>query len=264
VQQLPTPPSDEAGTRSVLAAQLRVAEYTSVRTEWLESRNAQQQTLQWTLAALAVLLAGVVSSNARTAQPYLYIALAGVAVAIATFSQAIWFGEVMRMERAAMYLRGLEQALSRALPVEGDFPPLMWERWRGYYKEVPEPTPQQREAGEKPTPPLWVGKAVPLILAAFALYGLLAVAGVAVLVVAALEPHTSSGHRTAAIATASVAGVLYLAVTAYIAAEAWDIKRGSDKPVDLEKFAAEAAEIEEPTNTSVRPTSRVSPPPAPT
>jgi hypothetical protein len=245
VQQPPTLPSDEAGARRVLAAQLRIAEYTSVRTEWLESRNAQQQTLQWTLAALAVLLAGVVSSNVRTSQPYLYIALAGVAVAIATFSQAIWFGEAMRMERAAMYLRGLEQALSRMLPTDGEFPPLMWERWRGYYKKNPVPTPAQREAGERPTPPLWVGKAVPLIIATFALYGLFAIAGVAVLVVDALEPHASTGHRTAAIITASIAGVLYLAVSGRIATVAWNIKRDSDKPVDLERFSAEAREIED-------------------
>ena len=145
---------------SRLEGELRVAEYSSVRTEWLASRDAQQHTFQWTLAALAVLLAGAISSNAREKQPYLFVALIGVEIAISTLSQAIWFGEVMRMERAALYLRGLEKALVEGFRGDKGFPPLMWESWRGHY-------PKDRSES------LWISKAVPLILASFALYGLM-------------------------------------------------------------------------------------------
>lgn len=86
---------------ATIVRELRLAEYNTVRTEWLASRDAQQSTLQWTLAALSVLLAAAVGTSLRTDQPFVYVGLAGVIIAAATFSQAIWFGEVMRMERAA-------------------------------------------------------------------------------------------------------------------------------------------------------------------
>jgi hypothetical protein len=221
-------PSDGA-ERSRLVSELRVAEYNSVRTEWLASRDAQQHTLQWTLAALAVLLAGTLSLHARAEQPFLYVALVAVEVAIATFSQAIWFGEVMRMERAALYLRGLE-GVARELTPEGEFPPLMWERWRG--------DPKNREKS------LWIAKATPLIVGCFALYGLLAVAGLCILVAAALDPHIRRGDHTFAIVAAATAAALYSWVTAYICLQAWLIKGMSDAPVDLEKIKTEAKEIE--------------------
>ncbi len=211
-----------------MVSELRVAEYNSVRAEWLASREAQQHTLQWTLAALAVLLAGTLSLRTRSEQPFLYVALVGVEVAIATFSQAIWFGEVMRMERAALYLRGLEEALSELTPNEG-LPPLMWERWRG--------DPKNREKS------LWVAKAAPLIVGCFALYGLLAVAGLVILVVAALDHHIPHSDRIVAIVVAVVAGALYGGVTAYICRQAWDIRGVSDKPVELKIFKDEAEEI---------------------
>jgi hypothetical protein len=76
-----------------LAAELRVAEYRSVRDEWMSSRDAHQHTLQWTLAAIAVLFAGILTSKIRYRQPELYVGLVGAAGLIATFSQAIWFGD---------------------------------------------------------------------------------------------------------------------------------------------------------------------------
>jgi hypothetical protein len=212
-----------------LASELRVAEYNSVRTEWLASRDAQQHTLQWTFAALAVLLAATLSLHARAEQPFLYVALVGVEVAIATFSQAIWFGEVMRMERAALYLRGLEEVVSELAPEDG-FPPLMWERWRG--------DPKNREKSS------WVAKAAPLILGCLALYGLLALAGLFILVAASLDHHIPHRDRTFAIVIAAMAGALYTGAAAFICLQAWTIKGTSDKAVELDMFKTEAGEIE--------------------
>ncbi len=210
--------------------ELRAAEYTSVRTEWLLSRDAQQHTLQWTLAALAVILAGLLSSGVRKGQPFVFVAIAGLAVAIATFSQAIWFGEVMRMERAALFLRGLERAVSRGpVPAEG-IPPLIWERWRGYRTKVRDP--------------LWVSKAAPSIIASFALYGLMAVAGIVLLGYAAADHKLPDGDRSFALAIAITGGLLYLATTAYLGWEAWRIKGVSDKAPALDKFMEEAVRLE--------------------
>jgi hypothetical protein len=219
----------DSAERMRLVSELRVAEYNSVRAEWLASRDAQQQTLQWTLAALAVLLAGTLSLRARAEQPFVYVALLGVEVAIATFSQAIWFGEVMRMERAALYLRGLEQVTSEMTPT-GGFPPLMWERWRG--------DPKNREKS------LWVAKAAPLVIGCFALYGLLAIAGLLILVATALDHHIPHGDHTFAIVAGATASALYSGVTSYICLQALLIKDTSDKPVNLHMFKAEAMEIE--------------------
>jgi hypothetical protein len=82
-------------------------------------RSALRAALKDTIRTRQEPPATIVSLKVRTAQPYLYVALAGVSVAVATCSQAIWFGEVMRMERSALYLRGLEQALSSELEWKG-------------------------------------------------------------------------------------------------------------------------------------------------
>ncbi len=213
---------------------LRAAEYTSVRTEWLASRDAQQHTLQWTLAALAILLAGILNSDARTHQPFLYVALAGVVAAMATLSLAIWFGEVMRMERAALYLRGLEQAVAAGMRSDQSLPPLMWERWRAY---VP-----------KTGNPLWVAKAAPVIIASFFLYGLIALAALVLLVAAATDSQIPSGDQAFAVAISVIAACLYLAVAVYVVKEALKIRRISDQPAALRRFVAEARDLEEKAN----------------
>lgn len=218
-------------------AEFRLAEYNTVRTEWLASRDAQQSTLQWTLAALSVLLAATVGTSLRAGQPVVYIGLAGVIVAASTFSQAIWFGEVMRMERAALYLRGFELALSDQLTDASSLPPLLWERWRGYVKRHHDP-----DSGPAP---LWVAKAAPSIIGSFALYGLISVAGLAILVVAAADTTIPHHDRMFAIVMVIVAAALYFGATAYLGKEALRIKFVSDKPVLLETFVEEAKNIED-------------------
>lgn len=223
-------------TDTTIVAGFRLAEYNTVRTEWLASRDAQQSTLQWTLAALSVLLAATVGTSLRTGQPVVYIGLAGVIVAAATFSQAIWFGEVMRMERAALYLRGFELALSDEFTDASSLPPLLWERWRGYVKKTHDP-----DSGPAP---LWVAKAAPSIIGSFALYGLISVAGLAILVVAAADTTIPHHDRIFAIVMVIVAAVLYFGATAYLGREALRIKDVSDKPALLDTFVAEATNIE--------------------
>ena len=182
-----------------------------------------------------MLLAAAVGTSLRTDQPLIYVGLAGVIVAAATFSQAIWFGEVMRMERAALYLRGFELVLSEEFKDIEAIPPLLWERWRGYVKE---------DDPDEADPPLWVAKAAPSIIGSFALYGLIAVAGLAILCAAAADKQIPHHDQIFAIAVAVAAAVLYFGATDYLRREAYKIKEVSDKPVSLEKFVTEAREIE--------------------
>jgi hypothetical protein len=133
------------------------------------------------------------------------------------------------MERAALYLRGLEEVASELAPT-GGFPPLMWERWRG--------DPENRMKS------LWVAKAAPLIIGCFALYGLLAIAGLLILVATTLDRHIPPGDHIFAIVVGATASALYSGVTSYICLQALLIKDTSDKPVNLEMFKAEAMEIE--------------------
>lgn len=223
---------DRCQSPATLLSDLRIAEYNSVREEWLTSRDGQQHTLQWTLAALAVLFAGILSSSLRTHQPFLFIALAAVAVAAAVFSEAIWFGEVLRMERAALYLRGLERALSGALEWPGKLPPLMWERWRAY-------PPKQQER-------LWIPKAVPSILGGFAIFGLLAAGGITILGYAAADHALPHGDRVFALVAAAVSTTMYLVVTTVLCKHAWFVRTVSDKPTSLDVFLAEASSLENP------------------
>lgn len=205
-----------------LDAELRLAEYNSVRVEWLSSRDAQQHTLQWTLAALAVLLAGLVGSHVGVERPFVYVALASVGVVVATCSQGIWFGEVMRMERAALYLRGIEAALASQPRPSDTLPPLMWETWRG----VPKMAKERGEQGEKPP---WISKASISIVSSFALYGLLSGAALTVLVDAAKKSAMPLGDRHFAIWAASVTGAIFLVANAYMCLEALRIRRESSR-----------------------------------
>jgi hypothetical protein len=207
--------------------QARLAEYSSVRAEWMSSRDAQQQTLQWTLAALAVLFAGILSAEVYAKHPGLFVALSALVVLAATFSQAIWFGEVIRMERAAHYLRGLEVSITEDLD-----PPLMWERWRAY--------PDDNDRGAFRFP-----KASPSILGGFALYGLLATGGMFVLVYAAKEHTLPHSAQTFATVAAGVTAALYLTVTATIGRWALMIKVLSEESARLFSFPREANTHEE-------------------
>jgi hypothetical protein len=178
-----------------LADGLRLAEYKSVRAEWIASRDIQQHTLQWTFAASALLLAAILNSDARSNQPFLYVALAAAVAALATFSQAVWFGEVVRMERAALFLRGLEASFHR-LPGEPERnPPLTWETWRG------------NRPSDSNAP--WIPPAASSIVGSFALFLLLTLAAIVVLFSVALDGQIPCGDRVVAAVFAFLALAIY-------------------------------------------------------
>jgi len=201
--------------RNRLARELRVAEYESVREEWLASRDAQQHTLRWTIAAIAVLLAAVLGSDARDQQPFLYVAIAGALTGIAIASQAIWFGELMRMERASLFLRGIEVAVR---DLDGGWPPpLVWDSWRA-------------SRGHKPV----ITSAAPLLIACFAVYALLVIAGLTILFAAAADTQLSDPDRILAVALAFMAGALYIGTTFYLLCRARLIWQSFDQPAQFD------------------------------
>jgi hypothetical protein len=105
---------------------LRV-EYESIRNESSQARQAQQSIIQWSLATLGVgLSAGILVINTlgsntlgveqRKPLYVVFLVLFGLAFpAAAWLSCLAWFGELIRMERAGRYLRGLERVVSDAI-----------------------------------------------------------------------------------------------------------------------------------------------------
>lgn len=219
-------PSDADGSRQ-FEESLRLAEYKSVRDEWLASRDAQQHTLQWTFAASAVLLAGILASDARTDEPFLYIAVAGAAAAISIFSQAVWFGEVVRMERAALFLRGLEASFRQLPKGIADRPPLTWETWRG----------------NRPLDPNapWISPASSSILGSFALFGLLAIAAVVILFSVAFDGQIACGDRVLSAVFGSLAIFIYAAVNYNMCSKALYIYKIRGSASEFEEPASENA-----------------------
>lgn len=199
----------EAHETQRFADQLRIAEYESVRQEWLASRDVQQHTLQWTFAASAVLLAGILSSDARSEEPFLYIALAAATAALSIFSQAVWFGEVVRMERAALFLRGLEASVADLVGETGTRAPLTWETWRS------NPPPDR-------TSP-WIPPARTSIVGGFALFLLLSLAAVVILLTVVFDNGMPSGDRIMAGGFALLAIVLYVVANLEMCSQALDI-----------------------------------------
>lgn len=186
---------NEGNETPALADRLRLAEYESVRQEWLASRDVQQHTLQWTFAASAILLAGILNSDARGEEPFLYVALAAATAALSIFSQAVWFGEVVRMERAALFVRGLEASFAQLVKEPDERAPLTWETWRS------NPPPDR-------TSP-WIPPARTSIVGGFALFLLLTLAAVVILVSVVFDSGMPSGDRIAAGTFALLAVVLY-------------------------------------------------------
>lgn len=116
-----------------MALDLLKLEYQSLREESAQARAAQQQILQWSLATFAAFFAaGIVlvaqdkvSITSGTAGS-VYLVVLGLALpGLVIASSWAWMGELIRMERAGHYLRGLERSVSVQL---GTSPaPLRWE-----------------------------------------------------------------------------------------------------------------------------------------
>jgi hypothetical protein len=132
---------DEAAANS-LALDLLKLEYESLRQESSQARAAQQQILQWSLAAFgAIFAAGLVLAGTQKTNVgegfagLVFIAVFGFALpGLVTGACWAWLGELIRMERAGCYLRGLERSLASVganLPFISSSGPLRWETYLG-------------------------------------------------------------------------------------------------------------------------------------
>jgi hypothetical protein len=180
-----------------------------VRGEWLEARDAQQQSMQWTFAAIAVILAGIFSKDLRNTDPFVYVFATAIVGFASSMSQAIWFGEALRMERAALYLRGREHELKLWLKSSSGEPqpqpsPLAWETFRGA-------KPQDEAAP-------WVPKSKVSIMAAVSLYGIMWLAGTGLLAETTLFHASKLGGSEHALAYVLLGGSLasYVVITVYV------------------------------------------------
>lgn len=117
------------------------SEYVSLREESSQSRQAQQSTISWSLAAFGTIFAGglvfvsnVFKDGADASGPVMtfYVLVFGVALPGFAFAACLaYLGELIRMERVGVYLRGLERYLAR-LTTPGsllDGGPLRWETY---------------------------------------------------------------------------------------------------------------------------------------
>lgn len=119
------------------SAALAVAEYSSVRQESLQSFATSQSILQWSLATYGVLFgAGLLAASNDVAEDLsstvswmaaiIYGLLLPGLVCAASWA---WIGEIRRMERAGVYLRGVERRISEETRRSSSsvIAPLHWE-----------------------------------------------------------------------------------------------------------------------------------------
>lgn len=191
-----------------------------MRQEWLASRDAQQHTLQWTFAASALILAAILNSGARTEETFLYVSLAGATAALSTFSQAVWFGEVLRMERASMFLRGLEAAYLQLPRGKPELPPLMWDTWRSNKPQSPDSP--------------WISPASSQIIGGFALYQLLNLAAIVVLLSVFFDHQFSDSNRGFALGLACCAVAIYVGANYYMCRKALYIYKRRAAPAQFD------------------------------
>lgn len=129
--------------------QLALAEYQSLREESAQAREAQQSILEWSIGAIGVVFAAALATDAGASPGLVRSMVLGIVlpslIAGATFT---WMGEMMRMERAAYYLRGREPAfwvteedgshtVDPDLVDEPDIRPLLWENFIAFASEGP-------------------------------------------------------------------------------------------------------------------------------
>jgi len=126
-------------------------EYKAMREETVLALTAQQHILQWSMAGLSALLAGgLVYLNGYATDPtavHLTVSLIifGVVIpGVAFCGNLAWWGEVFRMERSGIHVRGMEMYLSEHLrhssPFEDEVPPLRFTMTIsfGSYKKIKE------------------------------------------------------------------------------------------------------------------------------
>lgn len=133
--------ADDVGMAEPSGRTLLEAEYKSLRDESSQARQAQQSTIAWSLAAFATVFAGglVFVSNAFTSGTAVnaitiafYALVFGAALPGFIFAGCMtYLGELIRMERAGGYLRGLERHLAVTAKDAGHSlgAPLRWETY---------------------------------------------------------------------------------------------------------------------------------------
>jgi hypothetical protein len=91
-------------------------EYKTLREECSQARREQQATLQWSMAAYSVILAGTLAYLREQPAQALSIAVIVLAMGLPGFtiaSSIVWYGELQRMGRASHYLQVREEALAK-------------------------------------------------------------------------------------------------------------------------------------------------------
>ncbi|MCM3887477.1 hypothetical protein [Frankia sp. R82] len=112
---------------------LTILEYEKVKEEMLFAITAQQTTLNYGIAAMAIVFTGVLSTWSNAPLRTSILSLAPIFVAGIWF---IWLGELIRMARAARFLWELERLLNKGREGRAtsysDLSPenvLHWEGW---------------------------------------------------------------------------------------------------------------------------------------
>lgn len=98
---------------------LLVEEYKAIRAKSAEARDNQQSIIQWSLAAVGLVTAGVLAGSRSSGQDETFrlavaFAFCTVVPLILLAALAIWLSEVSRMLRAARFLREREHAFGAA------------------------------------------------------------------------------------------------------------------------------------------------------
>jgi hypothetical protein len=98
---------------------LAIMEYEKLRDESLQAIQAQQSTLQWSMASFGAIIGGtalLVAQKPTHLAPLVIFAIFGATIpAFILCCGMSWIGELFRMERIGVYLRGLELEIARAL-----------------------------------------------------------------------------------------------------------------------------------------------------
>ena len=113
------------------------------------------------------------------------------------------------MERAALFVRGLEADFARLKSEPGERAPLTWETWRSN-------PPVDRESP-------WIPPARTSIIGGFALYTLLALAAVVILLSVVFDGEIPTGDRIVAGVFSGMALTLYAIANFEMCTKAWYI-----------------------------------------
>jgi hypothetical protein len=123
---------------------LLMLEYQKLRDESIQSMQAQQSILQWSIGSFGAIL-GAALVLATKDPPFAlppYVSFGAFAVILpifATMCCLAWFGELIRMERIGAFLRGMEREVAQAIRdgsgLSNEVVPLRWETYIAFAKD---------------------------------------------------------------------------------------------------------------------------------